>query len=87
MTPKDCRFFLGRTHGPGLGAVELVDGCHSDAEGVARAAKLIGRIFNDDGPWVMVELHPLPDLDPPINDADAELCANLVADLKARWCQ
>lgn len=61
-------------------SVELVDGCHGSPEGVAKAAKLIGRIFNDAGPWLMVELHDLPDLDPPINEQAAQTCAHLVAE-------
>lgn len=54
------------------------DGPHSTPEGVAKAAKLIGRIIGDDGPWVMVEVHPLPDIDVPINEADVSLLADAV---------
>lgn len=74
----ECRYFLARQTGPM--AVELVDGCHDSPEGVARAAKLIGRIFRDEGPWLMVELHPLPDMDPPINEEAARSCAYVVAE-------
>lgn len=75
---EDCRYFLAKQTGPM--AVELVDGCHDSPEGVAKAAKLIGHIFNDKGPWVMVELHDMPDLDPPINEQAAQTCAHLVAE-------
>lgn len=75
---KDCRYFLARQAGPMQ--VELVDGCHGSPEGVAKAAKLLGHIFRDDGPWIMVELHELPDIDPPINEGAANACAHLVAE-------
>jgi hypothetical protein len=73
----DCRFWLGRIDG---NVVHLEDGCHGGPEGVAEAAKLIKRIFHKDGPWVMVELHEMPDLDPPINDEAADACAYVVAE-------
>jgi hypothetical protein len=72
----ECRYFLARRSEPM--EVELVDGCHSSPEGVAKAAKLLGRIFRDEGPWIMVELHPMPDLDPPINEDAARDCAYLI---------
>jgi hypothetical protein len=76
LQSSDCRYWLARETG-GRG-VELVDGCHDSPEGVAKAAKLMGRIFRDEGPWLMVELHPMPDLDPPINEEAARDCAYLV---------
>lgn len=72
-----CRFWLGRRDG---NTVRLEDGCHSDPEGVAKAAKLHERIFGDRGPWVMVEIQDVPDLDPPINEKAAQECAHLVAE-------
>lgn len=72
----DCRFWLGRVEG---NVVHLEDGCHGGPEGVAKAAKLIKRIFGDERDWVMVEMHPMPDLDPPINEDAASSCAAMVA--------
>lgn len=68
----DCRYFLAEMTGPM--SVRLVDGCHDGPEGVAKAAKLIGRIFGKSGPWVMVKIEDVPDIDVPINEADAALC-------------
>lgn len=59
-------------------SIELVDGCHGDAEGVAQAAKLHGRIFGSEGPWLMVEIRDVPDGDVAINEEAAETCANLM---------
>jgi hypothetical protein len=76
LDSPDCRYWLGRETAPGK--VDLVDGCHDGPEGVAQAAKLFSRIFRDEGPWVMVEIHPMPDLDPPINEDAARDCAYLI---------
>lgn len=59
--------------------VDLIDGEHSDEEGVAKAAKLHRRIFDEKRPMVMVEIHDLPDLDPEINEESADICAALVS--------
>lgn len=61
-------------------SVRLVDGCHGSPEGVVKAAKLMGRIFRDEGPWVMVKVEPLPDMGVPINEQAAQDCANLLAE-------
>ena len=74
----ECRYFLAREIGPM--AVELVDGCHDSPEGVAKAAKLMDRIFSAKGPWVMVEIYDMPDVDPPINEQAAKDCSYLVAE-------
>lgn len=71
-----CNLYLARITGPMQ--VEIVDGCHSDHAGVAKAAKLHDAIFKDKGPWAMVQVHPMPALDPPINDAAAADCAAIV---------
>lgn len=71
-----CRYWLAERDGM---AVTLLDGCHDDPEGVAEAAKLHRRIFGKKGEgWIMVEIHDLPDLDPPINEDAAATCAHLV---------
>lgn len=75
---EGCRYFLARASGPM--SVELVDGCHGSPEGVAKAAKLLRHIFRDEGPWLMVELHAMPDVDPPINEDAANTCAHLIAE-------
>lgn len=72
----DCRYYLAKQTGPM--AVELVDGCHGSPEGVAQAAKLLSRIFGQEGPWLMVELHPVSDVDVPINEDAAATCRALV---------
>jgi hypothetical protein len=72
----DYRYYLARQTGPM--AVELVDGCHGHPDGVAKAAKVHGRIFGDQGPWFMVEIHALPDDDPSINEEAAAICARLI---------
>jgi hypothetical protein len=71
----NCRYWLASYDHP---TVRLEDGCHNSPEGVAEAAKLHKRIFGAEGPWIMVELHPLPDMDVPINEESAEICAQLV---------
>jgi hypothetical protein len=75
---ESCRYFLAERDGPM--AVRLVDGCHDSPEGVMQALKLHRRIFGREADWCMVEIHTLPDLDPPINEAAADDCAHLV-----RW--
>jgi hypothetical protein len=62
----------------------LIDGAHSDEEGVATAAKLHRRIFNRARDFVMIEVHPLPDLDPPINESAAAACADALAKSSVR---
>lgn len=57
---------------------EVMDGPHSTPEGVAEAAKLYRRIFGDEGPFAMVEVHPIPDLDPPIDEDAAGVCRDLI---------
>jgi hypothetical protein len=74
--PTERQLFLAVRHA--YLQVELLDGYHPTPEGVAKAAKLFGRIFNDTRPFVMVEVHDLPDLDPPINEEAADTCASLV---------
>lgn len=71
-----CRYFLARRT-VGM-QVEIVDGCHDSPEGVAKAKKLHTRIFGEEDGWLMVEVHPIPDLDPPINEDAAASCAALV---------
>lgn len=53
-----CRFFLARDTGRNW--PECIDGCHDSPAGVVKAAELIKRISGDEGPWLMVEVHPLP---------------------------
>jgi hypothetical protein len=72
----DCRYYLARQAGPM--SLELVDGCHGDPAGVAKAAKLHGHIFGSEGPWIMVELRPVPDIDVQIDEDAAATCAALV---------
>lgn len=70
--------YLARWDGPGR-QLEIVDGAHSDEEGVARAVKLHRRIFTDGFTLgVMVEVHPLPNLDPAINEDAADACREMV---------
>lgn len=71
-----CRYWLAKQTGPM--AVELVDGCHGAPEGVVEAAKLHQRIFGDAGPYLMVEVHELPNLDVAINEDAAATCAHLI---------
>ena len=74
---NECRFYLARQTGPM--ALELVDGCHSSTEGVAKAAVLHSRIFADSGPWLMVELHEAPSVGAvAVNEEAAEACRALV---------
>lgn len=74
---SDCRYWLAREKD--LRQVELVDGCHGSPEGVAQAIKLMHRIFGDEGPWLMVEIHPAPDAGAAeINEGAAADCAALV---------
>lgn len=71
---SDCRYFLGCD-----GTLPVaVDGGHDSPAGVAKAAKLYKKIFKDNGPWVMLEVHALPDLDPPIDEESAAICAKLI---------
>lgn len=84
---EGCRYWLGRVEEqdemPASGtktSVRLVDGCHDGPEGVVKAAKLMARIFRDTGPWVMVKVEPLPDLDVSVNEQAAQTCAHLVAE-------
>jgi hypothetical protein len=69
--------FLARDDESGV-VVDLLDGPHSDEEGVAKAAKLFRTIFNDPGPWKMVEIHPLPKGDPPTNEDAAQTCREIL---------
>lgn len=69
-------FYLARSVGPM--AVELVDGVHGDPAGVATAARLHAKIFNDAGPWIMVDVRDVPDVDVSINEEAAATCARLV---------
>jgi len=71
-----CNLYLARET-TGM-QVEIVDGGHDSPAGVARAAKLNERIFGHSDRWVMVEIHELPDLDAPINEEAADVCAKLV---------
>lgn len=71
-----CRYFLAEQTGPM--SIRLVDGCHEAPEGVAKAAKLHGRIFGSTGPWLMVEITPVPDIDVPINEDAAGTCRDLI---------
>lgn len=73
-----CRYWLAQE--TGQGNVRLVDGSHDSPEGVAKAAKLMQRIFRDDGPWLMVEIHAMPDIDVSINEEAAQAVGNLVAE-------
>lgn len=73
----DCRYWLARQTGPM--AVQLVDGCHGSPAEVAKAIKLMSGIFKDDGPWLMVELHPAPDAtDAQVNEEAVAACAVLL---------
>jgi hypothetical protein len=67
----DCRYWLAKQ--TGSMSVQLVDGCHGDPEGVALAKKLHTRLFEDEGPYIMVEIHALPDLDPEVNEDNIAL--------------
>ncbi len=71
-----CNLYLARQTGPM--AVELVDGGHDLPEDVARAAKLQDRIFGDNGPWVMVQVHEIPTVEVSINEEAAADCARMV---------
>jgi hypothetical protein len=78
--------YLARREPPGMG-LNVIDGAHSDEEGVARAAKLHARIFSNkagEGPAVMVEVFPVPDLDPPINEDAADACREMVRDAERK---
>ena len=68
--------FLAKYDGHGWPQCE--DGPHSTPEGVAKAAKLHRAIFSDNGPWRMVEVLPVPKIDPPINEEAAGICRDLV---------
>lgn len=77
----DCRYWLVRVTRAESGnrALELVDGCHGSPEGVAQAIKLHHRIFGDEGPWLMAEVHAAPNAgDAPISEEAAATCAALV---------
>lgn len=74
--------YLARREPPSMG-LNVIDGAHADEEGVARAAKLHCRIFSPkagEGPAVMVEVFPVPDLDPSINEGAADACRGMVRD-------
>jgi hypothetical protein len=78
---SDCRYWLAETVGPM--AMRLIDGCHDSPEGVAKAAKLHQRIFGVSapsarGPWIMVEISPVPDVDVAINEQAADECRALL---------
>ena len=67
--------------------VRLVDGAHSDPTDVAEAKKLLRGIFParyGETNFVIVELLPVPDEDPPVNEEAMESCAALVARFGSR---
>ncbi len=60
--------------------VELKDGVHSDKQGVADAYELHKRLgFIREGQYVMVEISPLPELKPQINEEAVESCQKMMA--------
>ena len=73
-----CNLYLARQT-TGM-QVEIVDGGHDGAAGVARAAKLHERVFGrgKKSDWLMVEIHELPAIDAAINEEAASACAKLV---------
>lgn len=74
--------YLARRMPPSMG-LNVINGAHGDEEGVALAAKLHCRIFSQkatEGPAVMVEVFPVPDLDLPINEDAADACREMVRD-------
>lgn len=80
---ENCRYWLARALPKRDGVVEnrrveLVDGCHGDPEGVVKAARLHERIFDQEGPWLMVTIADVPDLAVEINEDAAETCAALM---------
>jgi hypothetical protein len=76
-TVPDRELYLAE-RAPGM-HVQLIDGAHSEPEGVARAMKLHQTIFGRSGEFVMVEIHPLPESDPEINEEAAEACRAMVS--------
>lgn len=69
----------------GLMAIALLDGQHAEPEGVAQAAKLYRRIFNEDtSGYVMVAVDDVPDINVPIDEEAADICARSVATYRSR---
>jgi len=55
---ENGRFYLARRSG--LREIELVDGGHDGPEAVVKAARIFKRVYQDEGPWVMVQVGEVP---------------------------
>ncbi len=62
--------------------IRHVDGGHGNVEGVAQALKLFKRIFGEERyegcTWRAAYLIDVPDVDVPINEEAADICAMMV---------
>lgn len=69
-TIENGRFYLARR--TSLREIELVDGGHADPESVTKAARVFKLVYADEGPWVMAEVHAMPELTTVNDVADDE---------------
>ena len=72
-----CAFFLAEFID---GKITNLDGCHGGPEDVAKALKLYRRLgfFKPEATYRMLQVHDVPDLDPPINEEAAAQCRTVL---------
>lgn len=70
------RYFLARYGG--IGWPQAEDGPHDSPAGVAKAKALMKELFEDDGPWVMLTVKSIPNVEVQLDEDAADACAAMI---------